>query len=42
MTKHTQEQIKALRKLYDIPEHFVPVATANGCVAWITKTAAGV
>ena len=38
---HTPEQIAAMRKMYDVPENFVPVTHANGVVSWITKAAAG-
>lgn len=37
MINYTEEQIIEMRKKWDIAENFVPVATAGGALAWVTK-----
>lgn len=40
--KYTPTQIAEMRKLYDIPENFYPVASVSGVVvAWGTKKEKG-
>lgn len=41
MKKYTTKQIAELRKLWDIPENFVPIASANGVLAWGVKATGG-
>lgn len=35
--EYTEEQLKEMRKEWDIPENYIPVAVAPGVIAWAKK-----